>query len=78
MVEVNSQRSERKKWIHCFEGVTSLIFCTALSDYDNVLLEEKSQVSSRFSLFLFLPPLRILTNPARAEQIAAPSLERHS
>ncbi|KAK2093593.1 Guanine nucleotide-binding protein G(i) subunit alpha-2 [Saguinus oedipus] len=24
-------RSERKKWIHCFEGVTAIIFCVALS-----------------------------------------------
>lgn len=44
MFDVGGQRSERKKWIHCFEGVTSIIFCTALSEYDQVLLEEKTQV----------------------------------
>lgn len=44
MFDVGGQRSERKKWIHCFESVTSIIFCTALSEYDQVLLEEKSQV----------------------------------
>ena len=42
--DIGVQRSERRKWIHCFESVTSIIFCTALSDYDQVLLEEKSQV----------------------------------
>lgn len=31
MFDVGGQRSERKKWIHCFEGVTSIIFCVALS-----------------------------------------------
>ena len=44
MVDVGGQRSERKKWIHNFESVTSIIFCTALSEYDQVLLEEKNQV----------------------------------
>jgi len=47
MFDVGGQRSERKKWIHCFEGVTSIIFCTAISEYDQVLLEERNQVRSR-------------------------------
>ena len=45
MFDVGGQRSERKKWIHCFENVTSIIFCVALSEYDQVLLEEANQVS---------------------------------
>jgi len=44
MFDVGGQRSERKKWIHCFENVTSIIFCVALSEYDQVLLEESDQV----------------------------------
>ena len=47
MFDVGGQRSERKKWIHCFEGVTSIIFCTAISEYDQVLLEERNQVHPR-------------------------------
>jgi len=35
---------KEKKWIHCFENVTSIIFCVALSEYDQVLLEESNQV----------------------------------
>lgn len=50
MFDVGGQRSERKKWIHCFENVTSIIFCVALSEYDQVLLEESSQVSSAVHL----------------------------
>jgi guanine nucleotide-binding protein subunit alpha len=46
MFDVGGQRSERKKWIHCFENVTSIIFCVALSEYDQVLLEESSQVGT--------------------------------
>jgi guanine nucleotide-binding protein subunit alpha len=33
---VGGQRSERKKWIHCFEDVTAIIFIVALSEYDQV------------------------------------------
>jgi guanine nucleotide-binding protein G(i) subunit alpha len=44
MFDVGGQRSERRKWIHCFESVTSIIFCVAISEYDQVLLEERSQV----------------------------------
>ena len=47
MFDVGGQRSERKKWIHCFENVTSIIFCVALSEYDQVLLEESSQASAQ-------------------------------
>ncbi|KAG6839941.1 hypothetical protein C0991_010173 [Blastosporella zonata] len=53
MVDVGGQRSERKKWIHCFESVSCIIFCTALSEYDQVLLEEKSQNRMTESLVLF-------------------------
>lgn len=40
MVDVGGQRSERKKWIHCFEGVTAILFCVALSAYDLTLEED--------------------------------------
>ena len=45
MFDVGGQRSERKKWIHCFEGVTAIIFCVALSTYDLVLAEDEEMVS---------------------------------
>ncbi|KRX14257.1 Guanine nucleotide-binding protein G(i) subunit alpha, partial [Trichinella nelsoni] len=41
MFDVGGQRSERKKWIHCFEGVTAIIFCVAMSEYDMVLAEDE-------------------------------------
>lgn len=53
MFDVGGQRSERKKWIHCFENVTSIIFCVALSEYDQVLLEEANQNRMMESLVLF-------------------------
>ena len=61
MFDVGGQRSERKKWIHCFENVTSIIFCVALSEYDQVLLEESSQVyyARQWSLSTLLTAPRI-------------------
>ncbi|KAI9798508.1 MAG: Guanine nucleotide-binding protein alpha-2 subunit [Piccolia ochrophora] len=53
MFDVGGQRSERKKWIHCFENVMSIIFCVALSEYDQVLLEESNQNRMMESLVLF-------------------------
>lgn len=53
MVDVGGQRSERKKWIHCFEGVTSLIFVVALSEYDLVLAEDEEVNRMRESMTLF-------------------------
>ncbi|KAI1706348.1 g-protein alpha subunit domain-containing protein [Ditylenchus destructor] len=39
MVDVGGQRSERRKWIHCFDNVTAIMFLVALSEYDQVLVE---------------------------------------
>jgi len=46
MVDVGGQRSERRKWIHCFENVTSIMFLVALSEYDQVLVESDNEVLS--------------------------------
>ncbi|CAO3616089.1 unnamed protein product [Cunninghamella blakesleeana] len=53
MFDVGGQRSERKKWIHCFESVTSIIFCVSLSEYDQNLLEASRQNRMMESLILF-------------------------
>ncbi|KAL0570081.1 Guanine nucleotide-binding protein alpha-2 subunit [Marasmius crinis-equi] len=36
MIEVGQRTTERRKWIHHFESVTSVLFCIALSDYDKL------------------------------------------
>jgi len=40
MYDVGGQRNERKKWIHCFDDVTAVIFVAALSEYDQKLFED--------------------------------------
>lgn len=53
IVDVGGQKSERRKWIHCFENVTSLIFLASLSEYDQVL-EERDTINRMVeSLSLF-------------------------
>ncbi|KAL3313970.1 hypothetical protein Ciccas_007418 [Cichlidogyrus casuarinus] len=53
MVDVGGQRSERRKWIHCFENVTSIIFLVALNEYDQVLVENNNENRLEESTLLF-------------------------
>ncbi len=54
MVDVGGQRSERKKWIHCFEGVTAIVFCVSLSAYDLMLAEDEQMVCDRVCIQLMI------------------------
>jgi guanine nucleotide-binding protein G(i) subunit alpha len=42
--DVGGQRSERRKWIHCFENLNAVIFMVSLSEYDQVLREDEGVV----------------------------------
>jgi G-protein alpha subunit len=53
MVDVGGQRNERKKWIHCFEGVTAVMYVCAISEYDQVLYEDGKTNRMVESLKLF-------------------------
>ncbi|XP_007897115.1 guanine nucleotide-binding protein subunit alpha-11-like [Callorhinchus milii] len=53
IVDVGGQKSERRKWIHCFENVTSVIFLASLSEYDQVLEESENENRMKESLALF-------------------------
>ena len=53
MFDVGGQRSERKKWIHCFENVTAIVFLVAISEYDQMLYEDESINRMQEALALF-------------------------
>uniref|UniRef100_A0A6A7GCG1 G protein, Alpha subunit family member n=1 Tax=Hirondellea gigas TaxID=1518452 RepID=A0A6A7GCG1_9CRUS len=53
MFDVGGQRNERKKWIHCFEDVTAVIFVAAISEYDQVLYEDETTNRVHEALDLF-------------------------
>lgn len=53
LFDVGGQRSERKKWIHCFEDVTAIIFCVAMSEYDQVLHEDETTVRETLYVLIY-------------------------
>ena len=64
MYDVGGQRNERRKWAHCFEGVTGIIFVASLSDYDQKMFEDETTNRMKDSVYLFRD---ICANPAFAE-----------
>jgi len=53
VVDVGGQRSERKKWMHCFQDVDCVVFCVAMSEYDLKLYEDDSTNRMTESIKLF-------------------------
>jgi len=53
VVDVGGQRSERRKWLHCFDGVTAILFVAGLSGYDSTLREDDSQNRLIEAILLF-------------------------
>ncbi|SCV73899.1 BQ2448_6329 [Microbotryum intermedium] len=53
LFDVGGQRTERKKWVHCFENVTAVMFLVAMSGYDLCLLEDKESNQMQEALMLF-------------------------
>lgn len=53
MHDVGGQRNERRKWIHSFDAVTTVLFVVAISEYNQVLYEDHSVSRQQESLDLF-------------------------
>ncbi|XP_055336048.1 guanine nucleotide-binding protein subunit alpha-14-like isoform X2 [Paramacrobiotus metropolitanus] len=53
LVDVGGQSTERRKWIHCFENVTLIMFIASLSEYDQTMFERPGVNRMRESLALF-------------------------
>jgi len=53
MIDVGEQRNERKKWIHCFENVTAVLFVVDISAYDRMLYEDEKVNRLEEALNLF-------------------------
>ncbi|XP_061085372.1 guanine nucleotide binding protein (G protein) alpha v1 isoform X2 [Conger conger] len=53
MYDVGGQRTERRKWIGCFEEVRAVLFVVSLSGYDMTLVEDPSMNRLQESLKLF-------------------------
>ena len=53
LIDVGGQRSERKKWLHCFESVNTILFIVSMSEYDQTLEEDGQVNRMKESLRLF-------------------------
>jgi len=53
IVDVGGQRSERRKWAHCFENVDAIIYLVSLSEYDQTLFEDGVTNRMQESMSLF-------------------------
>jgi len=52
-LDVGGQRNERRKWIHCFDNVTAIIFVAAISEYDQTLYEDEKENRLKESIRVF-------------------------
>lgn len=53
IIDVGGQRSERKKWIHCFEDVTAVLFVANIGAYDQMLYEDSTTTCMTEALNLY-------------------------
>ena len=53
LFDVGGQRSERRKWLHCFDDVKAVLFVASLSGYDMTLTEDGATNRMEESLNLF-------------------------
>ena len=53
IIDVGGQKSERRKWMSCFDNVNGIIFVAALSEFDQFLFEDEKQNRMVDALNLF-------------------------
>lgn len=53
VIDAGGQRSERKKWIHCFQDIDVVLFVLAVLEYDQTLYEDGriNRMHESFALF---------------------------
>jgi guanine nucleotide-binding protein subunit alpha len=53
VLDAGGQRSERRKWIHCFQDITTVLFVLAVSEYDQTLFEDERVNRMHEAIMLF-------------------------
>eukprot|EP00483_Globobulimina_turgida_P012729 UN12752 len=53
IIDVAGTRNERKKWIHQFDNIDTVLFITSLASFNETLFEDEMMTSIRESLNLF-------------------------
>uniref|UniRef100_A0AC11ES40 G protein subunit alpha 15 n=1 Tax=Ovis aries TaxID=9940 RepID=A0AC11ES40_SHEEP len=74
IVDVGGQKSERKKWIHCFENVIALIYLASLSEYDQCLEENNQEVRCHWGCGGAVSPALLTPWPSTEQESLLPLL----
>ncbi|KAI0465134.1 hypothetical protein LJB42_000356 [Komagataella kurtzmanii] len=53
VLDAGGQRSERRKWIHCFEDITAVVFVLAVSEFNQTLFEDERVNRVHEAILLF-------------------------
>lgn len=53
MLDVGGQKSERRKWVHCFEDISGILFVASLTSYNEKMWEEDDKNRMEDSVQLF-------------------------
>uniref|UniRef100_A0A914GXT5 Uncharacterized protein n=1 Tax=Globodera rostochiensis TaxID=31243 RepID=A0A914GXT5_GLORO len=53
LIDVGGQKTERRKWIHCFDNVSAILYVVSLSCYDQFMEEDPSINRMNDSIELF-------------------------
>ena len=75
LVDVGGQRSERRKWIQCFDDVKAVLFVAALSGYDMTLFEDGTTVSVTV-LWSSLVVVVIIESTGRITQLISGNMQQ--
>ncbi|VDN90125.1 unnamed protein product [Brugia pahangi] len=74
MIDVGGQRSERRKWIHCFDDVNMVLFVVAMSEFDQADPEDESQASNGRLFNRMIQSYRIFKTIAQSDHFKNSSI----
>lgn len=54
ILDLGGQKTERRKWLHCFENVDAVLFVSALNEYYEILLNDGCKVRINFEFKFYV------------------------
>lgn len=63
LFDMGGQRTERKKWLHCIDSATGVVFVASLGDFNRLLVEDPSVNRLQESIKVFEGLLQLYSGP---------------